>query len=391
MQVSFKVEHSNIESIATSFVIENRAVTLDFIGGNNNILETKYWIHNHLSTQECDNRCVKTDLVEKINEGKTLDLKKYVSVYTNSLFAKLTRFVEKIVKSKSFSLCSENYFFSVYFDGQGCGWISGVLWPTIFDDYNVELHNSSYTSQVNDEVRDNFLNKLAVIVSSICSVEDLMKKYKMCREEAEKLVSLIKSNHINPAFPELPSLNNYFKEDPGTEATENKAIAHQVCIAMKSLLLELNDEDRNELLTEEWLLTVSSSGSNGIDILENAVLLKLQGEEFSLKKDERLQNLLMRYIQSPFIGVYHYCISTCKLEDSSSVMFRREKVSECFVSLYEPMMLRALENKIEISFVNGFLDWNKRQVTQAARISEPLGEIGEFKFKVCLKKPLYLC
>ena len=152
------------------------------------------------------------------NHVDNLSMSRFCSVFSSSIFQKLSAFVEKIVKCSSYPLYSENYFFSSSFDTEGCAWIEGVMWSQICGNYDSPMSSDSQTEDKESDI----LTKIDSTFNTAVTVCDIKDKYKWTDAESLLFSNLVIKHQFDlENKPEFPSLETMLTVIPEEEAASN--------------------------------------------------------------------------------------------------------------------------------------------------------------------------
>ena len=369
LKIEVKVPLENEEVEANNLLMEGFAVTVSFEGDETKEEDRKFWVHpSHLAHELCTENCEKV-LMSTFIENRNIHFQsqKYISTYLNCVSSRLNSLVENIVKCPASVLFSENFFFTVTFDGAGVAYIEGLMWPKMILIYNEDKSEKSFFGGHEGEIRQQFFAFIESSLSSMTNKDDIKDQFNLNNNEAEKLEKLVKMNQVhhkeNCLDPPLPSLMTTFKELPEVGSMMNIYEARELCKVMVELLVEMPAEEREELSTEDWLKEIGTWKVEFDECFsDESISFKVCGREFTFILETRLSKMITKY-NDVFLGVYHYAIS-CG-ENSDRLILKRPQILDVFTYVYNPFILTALKSPLEICLVNSFSDSNKERLKRS--------------------------
>ena len=359
--VTCQVPQKNIESYATSKLIQNSTITLDYVGNTNNEMKTKYWQHNHMTDIDCPSTCEKTDLSVEFNSFQNRISTKYITSYTNSVFQKLHAFVENIVKNQSFSLHGNDYIFTVSFDKLGNANIEGIIWPIKNDDINIALHEESYSEDVDEEAYLQHQRFVEQNISTSSSAMSLKEQFGIDDTEAIELSDLVKRYQIDLKMnPSLPSLETFYNHGHLENVSKsNIDEAERLTSYLLSLLFTLSDHSKTTLSTKDWLLNINNTVEICWDTssgLYESVSLKLGDQQFNFLSDKLLLDYVSHYSKPiyncQFMGYYQFALAIIE-SSKNQVILRKDEIVNCFTYSYNPVILKAFQSFTNVFPVHG--------------------------------------
>ena len=356
----------NEEVQANSFLMDNVSVTISFEGDELLEQERKFYVHlNHQAHELCNDNCEKIEMNEYIQtRNLQFDSKKLITTYLHSVSTRLHSFVENIVKCPASDLYSEEFFFTVAFDGVGTAYIRGLTWPKLILLYNEDKSQRSFFGGQDGGIREQYLEFVNSSFSSMTSKEDIKEHFDLNNKEADKLVKLVKANQVchTDVNPPLPSLITCVKHLPDQPAMHNIFEARELCKIMVHFLVEIDRVEREELSTKDWLCEIGTwkVDFDDSDTIDEDVTFSLDGREFSFILDAKLLELLVKF-DNTFLAVYHYCISC---GDDESVVMKRPQILDAFTHVYNPFVLKAMKSTLEITPVHSFAEWKKESLSR---------------------------
>ena len=373
-KIELKVPHNNEETIANSLLLEGISITVSYIGDECLEQERRFLVHpNHAASEFCSNEdCEKIALADYL-EGRELDFDsiKYISTYLYSISFQLQSLVENIVKCPSSELFSEDFYFTVLFDGHGVGYIKGIFWPKQSLLYNEDKSEISFFGGGKD-MKEKYLEFVSKTVSSMSDEEDLKELFELNGKEAKKLSALVKKYQVHFGDncdkcnnPTLPSLIGTFKCRPSTRAMHNIYEAREFCKMLLEMLTSITEDEIVDLTTLDWLKEISVwkvEMDEEYDTEE--IQFTLNGREFCFILDERLVEMITKFDDS-FIGLYHYAIS-CSDNNSDYVILKRNRVLDSFTHIFNPFYLSAMKTTLEIVPTISFSDWTTDNLPKIA-------------------------
>ena len=270
---------------------------------------------------------------------------KYIPIFLSSLFQKQTEFLKEFIGNKNFELYSEDYFCGIDFYLNGNARLNGLLWTFECNILNEELSSISLNGK-KLEMPD-FLqyveNSILTSVNSQC-IKDALG---ISEEESIRIKNIAETCQLDlnmsEEYVELPSYSTMFRSKPNDECYMNLHSSRTLLSTLKTMLMQLSDEEKLSLTTEEWLLNVNK------DIRfaspdELTLNVHIVGRELTFRIDERLGESIDKL--GYFFGLYHYSLS-CSQEENSIVM-KRLRISDCFTVPFNATLLKAFAEKIEI-------------------------------------------
>ena len=355
--VEILIDFDNIETVATSFLVQGLCVSVSFLGDQNYDLQTKYSLHDHNSGSDCNPNCHPADLEELLQQPDVRNKRlsqQFNPVFIASVYQKLHFFVELLVKSPSFDLHSEEYSFDVEF-GDNDAKISGFLWPKACADFSRLKSESTLTGTSLEEGKADLLSFLTKTLLTTVDHMVLKQKMKMTEEEVTDLVDLIKKVQLdfNTKNPVLPSLETSFKFLPHGDSSLNIRGSKTLLNLIKEDLVNLSQDEKKSLSVIDWLEVVLSNTE--FELTNERVSIKIKSELINFKLDERLKSLMDKFGET--LGLYQYCV-TCATDrwNENKVVMQKSDIIESFVHSYNPTLLRALRTRVKANQLCGIID-----------------------------------
>ena len=297
---SINVPISTIESVVTSDICNGAVVTVQFDGNSLDEFRTKYFSHNHGNDTTCaSTNCIKTEIKQVDATLETRCIPNFIS----SIYQKQTLFIEQFVRNQNFELFAEEYFCGIHFSLSGNAKIYGLLWTHNCSVFNRDLSQSSLTG--NPVEKKQYLQYIEN--SILCTVNhlEIQEFLQIPKEEAIYISSLAKQFQINMEMPEkdvkLPSYETLMRVKPEVEAINNTISAKRMMQKFKQSILNLTEEEKKNLTSQEWLTNISSKAK--FTLQESEVKLVVQFDEVCVTfvLEGRLNQFIDKY--GPFIGM----------------------------------------------------------------------------------------
>ena len=356
--VGFQIttDPSDIETIATSLIIEGHVITVTFDGDENFDLQTKYFLHPHSTSEECPGEnCQKLDLeevIEKIVEEHQIPTfnHKFSSSYICSGYQKTHSLVESLIKTRSFALHSEDYFVGIKFNSQGSIIIEGSLWPAECAMFNEALSNCSLSGEDPSSQKKSYLEFIDRSIYTTVSPEILKHKLNLTNDKAYELSGLVARNQMYlDSDPKMMGIESAFLERP--EAESNIGASKECVQIFRGLLLTLTDDDKFDLSLSQWLGGLEDKFQ--VKINEESVILWHDDQRIMFRKDDRLVKLIHRL--GELKGIYQYSVSCSDI--CGVIVLRAEQISNFFTNPYNPTFMKSFKCKMKVLPINGFQDW----------------------------------
>ena len=268
-------------------------ITLEYCGDVNDEYEVKYVVHSHDNSTECGDTC---NTVEMEGLDDVSLSAQFIPIFIASLQQKQSAFLTHFINNKNFAFFSEDFFCRVDFYLNGDAHLSGCLWTFECDILNEKLSSASLEGN-KVEVND-FLQYIETSILTSVSTSSIKDCLGVSDEEAIYIQNLAKKHQINlhmaPEHVFMPSYETMYRLKPDPEAEENLDSSKKFLQICKTLLLQLSDEDKISLSTEDWLDNVSKHAK--FDVTEtNQILVQLDGITMSFCVDERLNKKMSQY------------------------------------------------------------------------------------------------
>ena len=360
---SLRVDMNNIETYITTQLCEGRVVTVDQIGDINGEFFSKYYIHNHVNSQACGNNCIKSEvkeLPEKLHP-------KFIPVFLASLSQKQSAYVEEFVKNNNFDLSGEDYHVGIDFNLDTSTRIKGLIWTrecAVFNEalsvaslngaslkadlYLLYLEKSILTTVNSSDIR----NTLDISEEETMQIQMLAQKYQVCMEMKESNIK-------------LPSYETMYRVHPEHTALINLVSSKTMLSYFKAQLIQLSEEDKKSLTTEDWLRRLSKKAKFNM-INENKISIQVENKKICFKLDDRLNDLMIKY--DCFTGLYHYSLTCSKKEHR--VVLKRNRILDCYTVPYNTVLLKAFQNTIETVPLYSIDEWWRFEEKYETEVSD---------------------
>ena len=360
--VEIQINFDNIETIATSLLVQGLCITVSFLGDQNYDLQTKYFLHDHDSRTDCQPNCNPSDLEELLQNpnarNKSLS-QQFNPVFIASVYQKLHYFVELLVKLPSFDLHSEEYTFDIEF-GVNDAKLVGFLWPKACGDFSKLKSESSLAGRtVNESNQGGLVNFFTKSMLTTVDKDALKHKLKMSEDEVTDLVNLITTLQLDFEIknPVLPSLETSFKFLPPADKFLNIRRCERLLHLIQQILLNLPRDDKISLSVTDWLGVLFSNTE--CEVTHDSVSIKFETDNITFQVDDRLRGLMDEY--GVAIGLYQYSI-TCATDkwNEDKVVMQKNNLIESFIHPYNPTLLRSLRTKVRVIQLCGMTDVDKQ-------------------------------
>ena len=352
---SIKINFNTPETVATGMLIEGSVVTLEFQGNQSYDFETKYFLHKHNLEDDCTNNCEKLELTESIIKKLPKLRCKYVSIFISSIYQKMQGIVNNLIKNPNCSIAADEYYVGVKFDLEGNAIIEGLLWTGACDDLNKTLSTSSLTGEPISY--QHYLNYISSTVMTTSDKNELKLVLNITEEEAISLSKLVKkyqleTNNQPISDLKLPSLDYFLTVRPDEDSLSNLSVSEKLFNAFQKLLHKTSVDDKVEQSTLQWLDKIKSNFN--IEMETHNLSLKTDAETFSLLRDDRLNTLIAEFDE--FLGIYHYVLTCNNVENM--VILKRIQLIECYTTPYNPILLKAFDQRVDVLPVTSFHQWD---------------------------------
>ena len=359
--------------IATALMNEGIVITADQIGCSTGVSEVKYKVHNHDNSVDC--RCESTDLTDLSDYLQTVvfddsSLKnKHIGTVVSAAQQNLKNFVQDIVKAPGSELFSEKFFFILIFSDEGDSSIVGSLWPRQLDALNLEI---AADGKVVDKL--SVLKFVDQNFSASTDIRILKSTFNLSDKEASNLSALVLENqHDITSDPELPSLENDVKDYSCCEL--NVKAAKQLRKYMEERLKSLTIQEKSNLSTFDWLDQVFEPVTGDIEEEDDDEVFTITTADqgtFKFIIDEKLLNLLEKFIEKPLYAAYHYSLTTMDKYEDSILVFKRLHIKDCFTRVFNPFYLQACRSSMTISLGHNSERFDK-YLSSSELINHPQG------------------
>ena len=358
MSVSMDVS----DDILASCLIQNGlTVSASYIGSSSGELETVFHIHNHYSDQDCGEECRKETLETYLSESdlRDEDIKaKYTATYLSSVQVKMQSFVKNFIKDCASEIYSENFTFKLIFHLDGSVTIDGYFWPTKLDEMNTEI--SKYpNSKADQEIQSRCIKYIDSTVSNSSNAKTLELQFNLSQIESQVLEKLVKTfqhhhceaNHCDKCEnPRLPAIETDFSTYPDPQFSANISSASQFRKMLLIKLKSVNGPALYSLTTEEWIRKLFENSELLDD--ETNLKLKVENQEYTLLKDDRLVQLLTKL--EPVLAFYQYCITCVNRNQAFRIVLVTKMLADSFTVPFNMLVLKAFKTAVEIAPVNGY-------------------------------------
>ena len=299
---SIDINRNNIETIITSLLCAGSVITMEFNGDINNEFKTHYYSHSHDNSEACDNNCIKTELLD-VDDSLGAE---YIPVYISSLCQKQNAFVQNFIKNKNFELYSENFNCGLEFYLNGSARITGIVWTQECLLFNESLSSSSLTGE--EFQMEDFLTFIENSILTSTNAMEIKENLGVNDEEALNIHRLALAHQIDlnmkQEYLNFPSYESMYTVKPQPSARFNLVSSKRLLEWCKMKMMELTSEDKLNMKTEDWLLTLSSQSKfilDDEDEDEEKISIELPEIKIVYKLDERLNSLITKY--GAFIGI----------------------------------------------------------------------------------------
>ena len=352
--------------IASCLIQSGVVVSVRYTGKSTSEQERKYFIHNHLSHQDCDISCEEQELKDYLPGILDLDTinTKFLTTHLSSVQIKISSFIRNFLKDPSSDIHSEAYSLKLKYGLDGKIGVTGYIWPKQFNELNYQF--ASYPrNPIDAEVQRNTLEYIDSIISTSTNSSTIASQFNMSELEGQKLADLVKEvqehdcDRTNCKYCEnlcLPALKTAFIQCPEPDYHQNISAALQYRRVMTQKLLSTSPGQVNSLSTEEWIRDVSRTFND--DAWEENGKRKWKIEvgmdSIQFLIDKRLLDLTGEYPDDPEFALYQYCLTCSSLEDSFQVVLKTVFVRDTFTQPYNKNLIMAFQSKQEVSPVCGY-------------------------------------
>ena len=116
--------------------------------------------------------------------------------------------------------------------------------------------------------------------------------------------------------------------------------------------MSLTIEEKSNLSTFDWLDQVLEAVTGDIEEEDDDELFTITTADqvtIKFKIDEKLLNLLEKFIEKPLYAAYHYSLTTMDKYEDSILVFKRLHIKDCFTRVFNPFFLQACRSSMTIS------------------------------------------
>lgn len=258
------------------------------------------------------------------------------------------------MKNVNFDLFSNEYYSTVDFYLNGIARIHGVMWTRYCGMINEEYS----TSQIRDEniSTDYYLQFIENAILTTAYLDNIQNILETSEENASMIQQLVIKYQINhnlpiPAIP-MPSLETMFRLEPSIEVKPNLVASKMFISFLKSKLILLTEEEREQISTQRWLDNFSKEAHFRI-VGDSSIEIKIESLRLTFILEERLNTLITRY--GLFSGTYHYSLSCSSKQ--YSIILKRNRILDCFVLPFNTYLLKAFRSKIHLLPVHSEFAW----------------------------------
>ena len=355
LALNVELELNTPETISTSLLIQNSVVTLEFEGNQSFDMTTKYYLHRHKSNINCGTSCVK-DLIRPRNFQLTPLLPvKFIPVFLSSIHQKMNGLVTHFLRNSTCDITAKEYYVGVKFTPTGTACIEALIWTETCDKFNEKASECSLTNGHIDAKE--YLTHISKTVMTTSSVSELKHLLNITETEAEDLSNSVKnfqveSNNQPVETLKLPSLECMLTVTPSSDYMSNLLASEKLLIFLRQKLHTTSIEDKIKLTTLEWLNRMETFIDMDID--DQYITLDLDDEIIEFKKDNRLAELMTEFTE--FKGIYQYALTCSRTNDT--VILKRISLIESYTTPYNPLILKAFNQRMEITPVNSYNQWD---------------------------------
>ena len=287
-----------------------------------------------------------------------------MGTYVSSVDQLINSFISNILKCPSSKIVIEDYHFNISYDKQGQVIMEGLVWPLCFKDYNLMHYEKGITSVKINEIRTEALDILRRQISSSSNMRIIRSQFNITEPEAIKIAHLVEKYQLHFCQSEecircqsapLPSLQCLFKKFP--ESPENISTCKRFLKLLKANLHSLSLNDVKNKATVEWLSSIWEQVEVSEPVENDFWRIKLEGEDFFFKFDEKLVELIEIYEDEPFQALYQYCIGLGELDQTDEFVVKRLNLLDCFIDPYIPFYLQAANSPIRVTAITNFQDY----------------------------------
>ena len=296
----FNIPITSMETVITSYLCNGSLITLEFHGDTHGFFSTKYYSHSHGNEILCsDTDCIKTE-VENINDSLE---PRCMPNFIVSLAQKQSLFLQQFVNNQNFEHYAEEYFSGIKYSLNGSGKIMGILWTKNCNKLNVNISKSSFDGSSLD-VTD-YLQYIEEGILTTVNKLQIQQLLNIPEDEAQKISVLARKYQIDldmkDSYVPLPSYETMMCYMPGMDAIYNIQSAKRLLEIMKTLLLDLEFEQKNSLTTEEWLSELMLQAKFTLQNESSKLKIEFKQVELTFLLETRLTKLIDKY--NPFIGM----------------------------------------------------------------------------------------
>ena len=357
--ISFKLDIpiNNKESICTAILIQGTVLTVEYHGNENHNMTTKYFIHNHNVEKKCDESCSKEEVTDEDCIGQQLRTK-YISIFISTISQKMNGIVKYIINNEHCNLSAKEFYVGVLFPDNKKACIEGILWTKECDKFNE--FRSKQSLKKNIDLGNEYLKYIENTISTTTTIEELRRYYS--ENEADKIIKKIKENQINiTTYDEteipLPSLFSLFSRRPTDFAFNNLFQSRLLNSFLRNMINELSNDSKCKMTTIDWLDDIKNNSHIRNIMHGNKGIISISLSELDIEfiMDDTLNKMISEY-DDTLIAIYHYSIS-CRSRDYE-IILKRLSLIECFTTPYNLDLFRATNEKVEVTPIHSFAQWN---------------------------------
>ena len=184
-------------------------------------------------------------------------------------------------------------------------------------------------------------------------------------EESNKIHNLAQMYQVDlnmdEELVEWPSYETMLTIKPDERYMRNIHSSRTLLQILKTCLLQLSEEQKMSLTTEEWLENMSKNATFDLHD-ESKLYITFQDTTTSFLVDERLNRKMNQY--GTFIGLFHFSLSCSK--NQNSIVMKRLHVLDCFTVPYNKTLLKAFQDRTELKPIYSISEWWNFQAKYSA-------------------------
>ena len=366
LRISVPIPMLNAETIASCLLIQNMVVTISLEGDSTNEMKRVFHVHtNHTTEVNCSADCEKVDLATFIDSEENFDANKiknrFLSTYLLSCAKKMEEFVKNCVLCPRSNLYSKEYFFRLEFNINSEITIEGLIWPEVFNNYNLALASESFTGKMDENSEREFLERFERSVLCSSDIDNIMSSANVSIENAQNIQTKVlkyqvQNGNCGDAEIELPCLVTTVTKTLTT--MQNSFCVKRFLEIFRDFLNNVSDFGRNTLTTYDWLENIWEERieSKSIDADQRIFSMVIDGEKLDFYMDDYFLELFTKWSDLPLLAPYHY--SLCR-SSSRSILFKRNNLLDSFTSTYCSFFISALDSPMRIDAIFGFSNYRR--------------------------------